>query len=62
MIEYSTNTLLRILEESFLLFMYHIHKIPLSPFKNFNEIFAWKEHQTKKVNLSNAYIMIIFEW
>ena len=61
-IESSACILLRVWEETFLLFIDYLRKSPSSPFKSLNAIFARKEYQTSKGNLSHAHMMICLQW
>ena len=62
MIESSAGILMRVWEETFLLFIDYLRKSPSSPFKRFNAIFVRKEYQTSKGNLSHAHLMICLLW
>ena len=57
-LESSAGLLLRIWEEVFLLFIDYLRKSPSSPFKKLNAIFARKEYQSNRGNLSHSHMMI----
>lgn len=54
----SAALLLRIWEEVFLLFINYLRKSKSSPFKKLNAIFARKEYQKLRGNLSHCHLMI----
>lgn len=57
-IQASTGLLLRIWEEVFLLFIKYLRKSESSPFKKLLAIFARREYQSDKGNLSHSHIII----
>ena len=62
MLESSSGVLLRVWEDTFLLFIDYFRKSSSSPFGNLNAIFARKKYQTSKGNLSHAHVMICLLW
>ena len=62
MVESSAGMLLRVWEETFLLFIEYLCKSTTSPFRKVNAIFARKEYQSSKGNLSHAHMMICLMW
>ena len=62
MIEASAGLLLRCWEEVFLLFINYLRKSKSSPFKKLSAIFARKEYQTSKGNLSHSHMMIALDY
>ena len=49
-------------EEDFQLFINYLHRIPTISFKNVDTIFARKEHQKNKGNVSHGQMMIQLNW
>ena len=62
MIEASAGMLLRCWEEVFLLFINYLRKSKSSPFKKLSAIFARKEYQTSKGNLSHSHMMVALDY
>ena len=61
-LESSAGVLLRVWEEVFLLFIDYIRKSPTSPLNKFNAIFARKEYQKDRGNLSHSHMMVALNW
>ena len=57
-VQASATLLLHIWEEVFLLFINYLRISKSSPFKNVNDIFARKEYQKLRGNLSHCHLMI----
>ena len=62
MVQSSAGLLLRIWEEVFLLVLEYLRKTETSPFKKMTAIFARKEYQKDKGNLSHSHLMIRLNW
>ena len=61
-LESSASLLIRVWEEVFLLFIDYLRKSQTSPFKKLIALFARKEYQLKRGNLSHSHMMIALNW
>ena len=61
-IEALAGRLLRCWEEVFLLFINYLRKSKSSPFKKLSAMFARKEYQTSKGNLSHSHMMVSLDY
>ena len=62
LIQSSAGIFLRCWEEVFLLFINYLRKSKSSPFKKLKSIFARKEYQTSKGNLSHCHMMVHLDY